>query len=113
MSDRPQKLENILNDEENIKEFPDYIVTERVVGTEELNSDLTCPICLTLLINPVDCIKCDTSFCNACIDNCKGNSITKNSCTICSSALEIKTGHKRVRNQLAQLKIRCVFYPRC
>ncbi len=50
------------------------IATERIVEFENLcrsyqGLDLVCPICSNLLIDPQDCIACDTSFCKDCISD--------------------------------------------
>lgn len=64
---------------DELREFPNYIATERVIPAMkestssqinqeyDINPDLICPICSNILINPQDCVQCDTSFCELCI----------------------------------------------
>ena len=46
-----------------------HVKTDRVVNTEhsitqqDIENELVCPICSNLLLDPKDCLTCDTSFC--------------------------------------------------
>jgi hypothetical protein len=57
----------------HLDDFVNYITTDRVIDENDpgqiadVNQDLVCPICSNILLNPQDCIQCDTSFCDNCI----------------------------------------------
>ena len=64
---------------------------------------LTCPICLNILITPVQCNKCNKCFCKECIDN-YANSRSK--CPFrCTNPLY--NSNKFVENVLSILKFKC------
>ena len=64
---------------------------------------LTCPICLNILISPVQCNKCNKCFCKICIDN------YANSKSVCPFRCEnpLYNPNKFVENVLAILKFKC------
>jgi len=64
---------------------------------------LTCPICLNILISPVQCNICNKCFCKMCIDNYANS---KNVCPFrCENPLY--NPNKFVDNVLAILKFKC------
>ena len=93
-------------------------------GTGDLDHDLICPICMNLLLQPQDCLACDTSFCQACIaDYIAHNSQQQQQnrlgqqwqledivvCPLGCPELYLKPCHKRTKQKLNQLKINCRF----
>lgn len=68
--------------------------------------DLSCPICLGVLVNPVECAICETAYCEGCLGK-----YGKSKCPMkCSDELQIKKKcHKIIRNGLASLKLKCRF----
>ena len=64
---------------------------------------LSCPICLNILISPVQCNKCNKCFCKICIDN------YANSKSVCPFRCEnpLYNTNKFVENVLAILKFKC------
>ena len=110
--------------DQNIAEmydFPSYITTERVVVGEgenarisdSIHSDIVCPICSNVLIAPQDCITCDTSFCQACMEDYMARQGADPSCPLGCPHFKLKMAHKKVRQLLADLRIRCIFWPLC
>ena len=70
---------------------------------EKMKDLLTCPICLNILISPVQCNKCNKCFCKICIDN---YATSKSVCPFrCQNPLY--NPNKFVENVLAILKFKC------
>jgi hypothetical protein len=70
---------------------------------EEVISDLICIICSEVLEDPVECSKCQTNFCRACIDDWSARKAEcPNRC-----ALVLQAPHRFLKTTLGQLKIRC------
>ena len=70
---------------------------------------ITCPICLDIVWDPVDCSKCGFIFCENCIDE----SIEKvdDSCPICKNSPFQTTECKTIKKLLAKFKFRCPNIP--
>ena len=69
--------------------------------------DLICPICLNILINPINCSdkKNSHSFCKKCINKYLKE---KNKCPICKNFFEYKI-NKEINNLLYNLSFNCLF----
>ena len=80
---------------------------ENVIKRGEL-FDLSCPICLNLLNNPISCSSNENShsFCKECIDYYLKNN---NCCPICKCNFEYKIKEK-VKKMLVKLLFRCIYY---
>ena len=74
---------------------------------KEKAKDLICPICLQLLINPINCSdeKNSHSFCKGCIDKYLKE---KDKCPICQLNFEYKRNNKTI-DELNKLYFRCIF----
>ena len=72
--------------------------------TENLNDLITCPICLNLLISPLQCNKCNKCFCKGCI-----NDYEKKDNYVCPFKCENPeyNPNKFVNNVLSILKFKC------
>jgi len=71
--------------------------------TSNMKDLLTCPICLNILMSPVQCNKCNKCFCKICIDNYTNS---KSKCPFrCDNPLYNQ--NKFVENVLAILKFKC------
>ena len=93
--------DQIDEDQVKLEISPDDIYNKK--EAENMKDLLTCPICLSILISPVQCNKCNKCFCKICINNCK------NSKTVCPFRCENPTysDNKFVKNVLAILKFKC------
>ena len=71
--------------------------------TANMKDLLTCPICLNILMFPVQCNKCNKCFCKMCIDN------YANSKSICPFRCDnpLYNPNKFVENVLAILQFKC------
>ena len=71
--------------------------------TANMKDLLTCPICLNILMFPVQCNKCNKCFCKICIDN------YANSKSICPFRCDnpLYNPNKFVENVLAILQFKC------
>ena len=71
--------------------------------TANMKDLLTCPICLNILMFPVQCNKCNKCFCKMCIDN------YANSKSICPFKCDnpLYNPNKFVENVLAILQFKC------
>ena len=71
--------------------------------TANMKDLLTCPICLNILMFPVQCNKCNKCFCKICIDN------YANSKSICPFKCDnpLYNPNKFVENVLAILQFKC------
>lgn len=70
---------------------------------EEVIADLLCLICSEVLEDPVECSKCQTNFCKACIDDWSSRkSECPNRCE-----LVLQAPHRFLKATLGQLKIKC------
>ena len=72
--------------------------------TENLNDLITCPICLNLLISPLQCNQCNKCFCKGCI-----NDYEKKNNYVCPFKCENPeyNPNKFVNNVLSILKFKC------
>ena len=72
--------------------------------TENLNDLITCPICLNLLISPLQCNKCNKCFCKGCIKDYE-----KKNNYVCPFKCENPeyNPNKFVNNVLSILKFKC------
>ena len=106
------KINNDLNNNNNVDDQPDEDQVKLEISPDDISNKkeaenmkdlLTCPICLNILISPVQCNKCNKCFCKICINNCK------NSKTVCPFRCENPTysDNKFVKNVLAILKFKC------
>jgi len=81
---------------------------EEVMNQDEvpLLSNLECPIDNMITLNPFICSKCETVFCNECIQQWKNSS---NECPTCRSKLLVNVLlEKHILNtQISKIKIRC------
>ncbi len=66
------------------KDYTEYIEyiqqgydMSNLVDEEGFDPDLTCPICLQVLNNPQECMKCERPLCKYCLDKCKNKCPTK------------------------------------
>ena len=92
---------NNYNDNQKLEISPDDIFNiNEEINLKEL---LKCPICLNILISPVQCNKCNKCFCKLCIENYNDS---KNKCPFrCINPVYL--GNKFVNNVLSILKIKC------
>ena len=69
--------------------------------------DITCPICLNILKNPINCSSNKNShcFCTDCIDKYL---INNSSCPICKNIFEY-VDNEEIENILKSLSFKCVF----
>ena len=74
---------------------------------KEKAKDLICPICLQLLVNPINCSEeiNSHSFCKECIDKYLKE---KNKCPICQLNFKYIISHKTI-DELNSLYFQCVF----
>lgn len=50
----------------------EFINTNTIIKNEIYNAfknSVTCPLCFSILINPIMCMKCQSVYCKKCIDN--------------------------------------------
>lgn len=78
------------------------IDTERFVS--KVNDDLMCMICLEVLEDPHECLKCQTSFCHTCITDWSSK---KNTCPN-HCELVLQRSHKFLRSELNKLQLKCI-----
>lgn len=94
--------------EKQITLNPNYIL-----NTEFYNSikDLvTCSICLNILINPVTCSKCETSYCKNCLATWKpGQSVSNLSCPMKCTKNKFNEPNRVLKNLLEKLEFTCKF----
>ena len=108
---RRQNFENMMNTNDNNKNSLNDINRLEISfddiynksESEKMKDLLTCPICLNILISPVQCNKCNKCFCKMCIDN------YANSKSVCPFRCEnpLYNPNKFVENILAILKFKC------
>ena len=87
-----------------------YVVeTERVINQSNLTEELKCRICHGVLLNPMECNKCENCFCMSCLQKWLKESGT---CPFkCNGTLDFKLKpHKVIRNMLTQLVLKCRNY---
>jgi hypothetical protein len=77
------------------------------------DNDFICPICCNILNEPIDCQKCQKSFCKSCVkeikDNNKKNNI-EDLCPLCKSKWELIENNAFNKILISALKFRC---PNC
>lgn len=80
----------------------DLLLTSVDKSTLEI---ITCPICLNLVWNIIDCGHCGSLFCKYCIDE----SISKvnNTCPVCRHAPFETTQNKTIRKIIDKYKLKC------
>ena len=94
---------NALQEEEKerIELSPDDIYNKNEV--ENMLELLKCPICLNILMTPVQCNKCNNCFCKLCIDHYQDSKIK---CPFrCENPAYLE--NKFVKNVLSILKFKC------
>jgi hypothetical protein len=85
-----------------------FYLDQSLVKNEDLLSKIkdivTCTICLGILINPKMCVKCEISFCDACIDQwC----VLKNECPFRCSSSTFVDPPRILRKNLDLLELEC------
>jgi len=83
------------------------INVEDVANPKEISllNQLECPIDYQISFNPIVCVKCETIFCQNCIDDWKKKS---NVCPVRCSPFEVyNPGESIIRQQLRKIKIFC------
>ena len=104
---------NFLLNKYNI-DFNEYVISdygfynrENVINKDDL-FDLTCPICLNILKNPISCSTSNHShcFCNQCINKYLKDS---NKCPMCKNIFEFQI-NEEINNLLNNLLFKCPFY---
>jgi len=84
----------------------DRIIIINAEKAEKTIKRLQCPICLNLLLNPVSCLKCQSNFCEPCIDSwikTKGSAICVNRCSFTKG-----TTAPIIKDLLSDLEISCL-----
>ena len=109
-NDELLKLLNIHHIDKNkyiISTLPDFYEPDNLVENY-ISFDKICPICLNILVNPINCSlnKNSHSFCKKCIDI---NLQKSNKCPICKKFFEYKI-NKDIENLLNDLYFKCSFY---
>ena len=82
---------------------PDLIINKEIFKPIELNS--VCSICSGIIIEPVQCLSCENSFCKDCLDDCKKKK-GENSCPFRCSNPTFKNS-RLIKNLLSNLKFKC------
>jgi hypothetical protein len=72
--------------------------------SQEFSNEVSCPICLQILYNPVSCELCQYPFCKSCIDSWISKS--KTCPNRCKYYKEVKI-NQFARNLLNKIKLRC------
>jgi FtsZ-binding cell division protein ZapB len=72
----------------------------------EFDNILTCTICLGFLVNPLECTKCQTTYCKDCIESWDGKCPKR-----CGSQLYVKP-HRNTLQMLEKLVIKCYRCPK-
>ena len=73
--------------------------------SEKALETFTCPICLNLLWDSVDCKKCGTLFCKNCINDWTQN--YNNSCPNCRNPSFVSSGSKALKNIFLNIYLKC------
>ena len=82
---------------------PDLIINKEIFKPIELNS--VCSICSGIIIEPVQCLSCENSFCKDCLDDWKRKK-GENSCPFRCSNPTFKNS-RLIKNLLSNLKFKC------
>mmetsp|Transcript_64106 Transcript_64106/g.119196 ORF Transcript_64106/g.119196 Transcript_64106/m.119196 type:complete len:136 (+) Transcript_64106:78-485(+) len=67
---------------------------------------LRCLVCFDVLLDPMECPKCQTLVCRACSDQWKNYKVTCPSCRADSVTMQ-QVAHRAIRAQLDGLLVRC------
>lgn len=100
--------DNILNIiKENIDLSGSLLKDELLINNDkETLNNLSCPICVSVVWNPVHCSQCTHLICKKCIDNW----LTKNkSCPQCRAEFQPMKLVVFVKDQLSKIKSKCWF----
>ncbi|CAD8080931.1 unnamed protein product [Paramecium sonneborni] len=74
---------------------------------QEVKDEYLCNICYQLAINPVECQKCETLFCNSCSLDWKAK---QNMCpNKCQEPYQLKQAHRMIRSEILKVKCYCKF----
>lgn len=77
----------------------------------ELNQFFVCQICLKVILDPKECIKCQTAFCAGCIDKWVGQSPLENnsSCPLRCTDTRFQPIHRFAKQELLAQKFACPY----
>jgi hypothetical protein len=77
----------------------------------DIDYDLVCPICSNLLLDPLDCMTCDSSFCQLCITDYRQRQIDPSNCMcpLGCPQLNLKSAHKKTKQTLNMVQVSCRF----
>ena len=83
----------------------DGIPLERVISDldKKILDNKICPICLNLIWDPVDCLKCQNIFCKYCLDS---SLAIKNNCPLCRKQFK-SSKCKALKKLFEGIKIKC------
>lgn len=83
-----------------------FLDQELITDTSKKNVEelIQCKICLGVLITPMDCKQCETSYCEYCINKWLNIRLD---CPACLCPLKLKKTHKQVQYLLDKLKFKC------
>ena len=98
-----EDINNICKVTDHLKGIEKEFIVEEYLS---LCEELTCPICLNLVSNPVTCKGCDNIFCTKCIN--EWHKVSKNCPNLC--VLELKPVVFTVANLLGKIKLKCFNY---
>ena len=71
---------------------------------DQLKDNVNCPVCLEMLVDPVDCQECSATVCRKCLsDNDVDN------CVLCRQATSYRPSRNTIKF-LDLLKFKCKFY---
>lgn len=94
---------------EHIELNPSEIVNPDFYNT--VKDIVTCSICLGILIDPLSCNKCETSYCTKCLTNWKYNINIKNNllCPMKCSQNKFNCPNRVLKNLLEKLEFSCKY----
>ena len=83
--------------------------------TAEDRESITCPICMGIVINPIECSSCETIFCESEVSCKQSPQGLKRHCPVCKNTewKEYHKIHKSYRSKLQSLMLSCHTHEEC